>query len=104
MPTASDPARRYSWRSARSAPRADGASQWQQKAFKNRQLTGPLRYRDYVVVGDFEGYLHWLDAKTGEVVARQRIDDERIIAKPIDIGGAVAGYSSTGKMAAFSAE
>jgi len=84
--------------------RADGSSVWQQKQFKNRQLTGPLRYRDYVVFGDFEGYLHWLDARTGEVVGRGRIDDERIIAKPIDIGGAIAGYSSTGKMAAFSAE
>ncbi|HMM76671.1 MAG TPA: outer membrane protein assembly factor BamB [Gammaproteobacteria bacterium] len=84
--------------------RADGSSVWQQKQFKNRQLTGPLRYRGYVIVGDFEGYLHWLDAKTGEVVGRGRIDDERIIAKPIDIGGAIAGYSSTGKMAAFSAE
>lgn len=84
--------------------RADGSSVWQQKQFKNRQLTGPLRYRDYVIVGDFEGYLHWLDARTGDIVARERIDDERIIAAPIDIGGAVAGYSSTGKMAAFSAE
>ena len=84
--------------------RADGSSVWQQKTFKNRQLTGPLRYRDYVVVGDFEGYLHWLDARTGEIVARERIDDERIFAQPIDIGGAVAGYSSTGKMAAYSAE
>lgn len=84
--------------------RGDGSSVWQQKQFKNRQLTGPLRYRDYVIVGDFEGYLHWLDAATGEVVGRERIDDERIIAKPIDLGGAVAGYSSTGKMAAFSAE
>lgn len=84
--------------------RADGSSVWQQKQFKNRQLTGPLRYRDYVVVGDFEGYLHWLDARTGDVVGRSRIDKQRIIAQPLDIGGAVAGYSSTGKMAAFSAE
>jgi len=84
--------------------RADGSSVWQQKQFKNRQLTGPLRYRDYVIVGDFEGYLHWLDVKTGEVVGRGRIDDERIIATPIDLGGAIAGYSSTGKMAAFSVE
>lgn len=84
--------------------RADGSSVWQQRKFKNRQLTGPLRYRDYVVVGDFEGYLHWLDAATGDIVARERIDKSRIIAKPIDIGGAVAGYSSSGRMAAFSAD
>ena len=84
--------------------RADGSSVWQYKKLKNRQLTGPMRYKGYVVFGDFEGYLHWLDAANGTLVARQRIDDERIIAPPIDIGGAVVAYSSSGKMAAFSAE
>lgn len=84
--------------------RADGSSVWQYKKLKNRLLTGPLRYRDWLVFGDFEGYLHWLDAATGELVARQRIAKDRIIAKPIDIGGAVAAYSSSGKMAAFTVE
>lgn len=92
--------RGYVWALSRS----DGAAVWQQKAFRNRQLTGPLRYRDYLVVGDFEGWLHWLDAATGEVVARERVGKERIIATPIDIGGAVAAYCSDGKMAAFSVD
>ena len=81
--------------------RSDGATVWRQRAFRNRKVTGPTRYDNFVVVGDFEGYMHWLDAKTGEVVGRERIDDERIITPPIEIGGALAGYSSTGELAAW---
>lgn len=92
--------RGYVWALSRS----DGAAVWQQKAFRNRQLTGPLRYRDWLVVGDFAGWLHWLDAATGDIVARERVGKARIIATPIDIGGAVAAYCSDGKMAAYSVD
>lgn len=81
--------------------RSDGSAAWRQKAFRYRQTTGPTRFGDYLVVGDFEGYLHWLDAKTGEVVARERIDKERILTPPIDLGGALLGYSSSGALAVY---
>ena len=81
--------------------RGDGATVWRQKAFRNRKVTGPARYDNYVVVGDFEGYMHWMDTNTGDVVGRERIDDERIITPPLDIGGALAGYSSTGELAVW---
>jgi len=35
-----------------------------------------------VVVGDFEGYLHWLDNETGEIVARHQVDSSGIYATP----------------------
>ena len=60
-----------------------------------------LGLRVDVVVGDFEGYMHWLDVKTGEVVGRERIDKKRIITPPIEIDGALAGYSSTGELSAW---
>lgn len=81
--------------------RSDGRSVWRQKGLRYRQLTGPAHFRDYVVVGDFEGYLHWLDDVTGELVFRQRIDKARIIAPPIIIGDALLGYSSSGELAAY---
>jgi len=83
--------------------RADGSAVWRQKAFKFRKLTGPTRFRNYIVVGDFEGYLHWLDATTGNVVGRTRIDKERILTSPIDLGGSLLGYSSSGKITAYNA-
>ena len=30
-----------------------------------------------VVVADYQGYVHWLDKTTGELVARERIAKER---------------------------
>ena len=81
--------------------RADGSTVWKQKAFRNRKVTGPTRYENFVVVGDFEGYMHWLDVKTGDVVGRERIDKKRIITPPIEIDGALAGYSSTGELSAW---
>ena len=45
-----------------------------------------------------------MDAETGALVARNRIDKKRILTPPIDIGGALLGYSSSGKIAAFRVE
>lgn len=84
--------------------RADGSTVWRHKGLRNRKLTGPARYDNYVVVGDFEGYLHWLDAKTGELVGRERVDKERIITPPLQIGGGLAGYSSSGELAVWRVE
>ncbi len=84
--------------------RFDGSAKWRTRDFKFRKLTGPTVFGRYVVVGDFEGYLHWMDAETGAVVARERVDKERILTPPIDIGGALLAYSSSGKLAAYRAE
>ncbi len=81
--------------------RFDGSAVWRQKDLKYRRLTGPTYFKNTVVVGDFEGYLHWLDAETGAIVARERVDKERILTPPLDIGDALLGYSSSGKIAAF---
>ena len=38
---------------------------------------------------------------TGEIVGRERLDKERIITPPINIGTALVGYSSSGEMSAW---
>ena len=62
--------------------RNNGLELWSQLLFSNRGLTGPVPQGNYVVVGDFEGYLHWLDQTTGEVVARHHVDGSGIHATP----------------------
>lgn len=81
--------------------RLDGSAVWRQRDLKYRRLTGPTHFKRFVVVGDMEGYLHWIDTETGVIVARVRVDKERILTPPLDIGDALLGYSSTGKIAAF---
>ncbi len=42
-----------------------GAALWKQKDLHQRRLTAPAAYENYVVVGDFEGYVHWLSTTDG---------------------------------------
>ena len=63
--------------------RYNGASVWKQDKLKYRQLTPPTVYGDYIVVGDFEGYLHWLARDDGRLVARIKMDKKGISAAAI---------------------
>lgn len=62
--------------------RINGLERWSNLSLNNRGVTGPATVGNYVVVGDFEGYLHWLDQDTGEIVARHHVDGSGIHATP----------------------
>jgi outer membrane protein assembly factor BamB len=62
--------------------RINGLERWSQQSFTNRSVTGPAALKNYVVVGDFEGYLHWLDQETGEIVSRHHVDGSGIYSTP----------------------
>jgi len=47
--------------------RTNGAQQWEQKALHQRGLTAPGVNGDTLVVGDQDGYLHWLSTKDGSL-------------------------------------
>lgn len=81
--------------------RSDGAVLWEQDAMKRRSLTAPALDGDALVVGDFEGYLHWLDKATGEIVARQKTDGERITNAAISTDTGVFVQTDSGKLLAF---
>jgi outer membrane protein assembly factor BamB len=53
--------------------RHDGTTRWKQEAFHGRSLNGPVVYGDFVVVADYEGYVHWLARDDGRVLARYNI-------------------------------
>jgi outer membrane protein assembly factor BamB len=55
-----------------------GSARWSQDALKNRSLSSVALLGDLVVVGDFEGYLHWLDKSDGSMVARTRVGSDPI--------------------------
>ncbi|MGP1947646.1 MAG: outer membrane protein assembly factor BamB [Arsenophonus sp. NC-PG7-MAG3] len=61
----------------------DGIISWTQDALLHRNLTAPIIYDDYLVVGDGEGYLHWLDTKDGHFVAQNKIDSLGLRSHPI---------------------
>ncbi len=82
----------------------NGASLWKQDALQNRALTAPVTYDDYVVVGDFEGYLHWLAVSDGRQLGRIKVADSAITAKPVVVENTLYVYSQDGVLAALKAK
>lgn len=81
--------------------RSLGTEQWRQEALRLRDVTAPTRFADAVVVGDFEGYLHWLDVATGEFVARVRASRGRVTSPPLAVGNRLIVQTDDGSLVAF---
>jgi len=82
----------------------NGASLWKQKDMHNRRLTAAVNYGNYVVVGDFEGYVHWLSTNDGRVLGRIKIAKSPIETKPVIEDGLVIVYAKDGTLAAMRAK
>jgi outer membrane protein assembly factor BamB len=78
-----------------------GASLWKQADLHQRKLTAPTVYQNYAVVGDFEGYVHWLSIDDGRLMARERISDSPIEARPVVVDDVVYVYAKDGTLAAL---
>ncbi len=81
--------------------RVNGIERWSNLALANRGVTGPAVIDDYVVVGDFEGYLHWLDKESGEIVARHEVDSSGIHSTPTVVGNVLYSQSRDGDLQAI---
>jgi outer membrane protein assembly factor BamB len=81
-----------------------GASLWEQKELHGRKLTSPVVYQGYVVVGDIEGYVHWLSSTDGRQLGRIQVAGDAIDAKPIIVGDTVYIYAKDGTLAALKAQ
>ena len=79
----------------------NGASLWRQKDLHQRRLTAPVVYEDFVAVGDFEGFVHWLAVSDGRQLGRIQITDEPIRAQPVVVDNIVYVYAEDGTIAAL---
>ncbi len=81
--------------------RNSGAALWSQPVMARRSLTGPAVQGDYAVVGDFDGYLHWLRLDNGELAARERVGGKAIKAQPLVVDGILLVQNVEGGLTAF---
>lgn len=81
--------------------KSDGAALWQQPALARRNLTGVAVHGDYAVVGDYEGYLHWLRLDTGEFAARARAGGDVLQSAPVVVDGVLVVQNVDGQLSAF---
>ncbi|WP_237386049.1 outer membrane protein assembly factor BamB [Xenorhabdus sp. Sc-CR9] len=63
--------------------KSDGVTLWAQSDLLHRHLTAPEMYNGYLVVGDSEGYLHWLNMADGKFVAQHKVDGSGLLSRPV---------------------
>jgi outer membrane protein assembly factor BamB len=82
----------------------DGSELWRNDRLKLRGVSTPVETSTAVVVGDYRGYLHWLDKATGALVARERVAKFRVGNQPVAMGDTVVVLDDGGRLAAFRAD
>ncbi|KRG71131.1 outer membrane protein assembly factor BamB [Pseudoxanthomonas dokdonensis] len=81
--------------------KASGNATWSNPILARRSLTGVTVQGDYAVVGDYDGYVHWLSLTDGQIAARERAGGERIRAKPVLADGLLLVQNVEGEITAF---
>lgn len=85
----------------RAFDRLSGTTVWTQDKLRARGLTAPAVLGNLVVVGDFEGYLHFLDVASGEMQARISHGGEPLNAPPLVVGDLLLVLSGDGELSAY---
>ena len=81
--------------------RSNGAEKWSNTDLSYRNVTAPLGFGDYVLVGDGEGYLYWLDNNSGRIVAMQELDSKGLYTAPVADGDVAYVLTRSGDLLAI---
>lgn len=65
--------------------KTSGSTLWKNEQLFMRDTSTPYVLGDFVVVGDFEGYLHGMNRENGSFAARLKLDGSAIQAAPIGL-------------------
>lgn len=83
--------------------RETGVNLWKQDQLKYRWLSAPAIQGKFVVVGDSEGYVHWLSLDEGKFAARERLGKKAIEGAPLIVDGVVYVEDVKGRIGAYRA-
>jgi outer membrane protein assembly factor BamB len=81
-----------------------GRELWRRKDLRNRDISAPVVFGASVVVGDYEGYLHWFDISTGDIQARVRAGSDRITSQPLVVNDVLYAMTDGGTLYAYRVE
>lgn len=79
----------------------NGNINWTNEQLKYRSLTTPQTYDEFIIVGDFEGYLHVLSQVDGRLVGREHLDSDGIRSSIIVDDQIIYVYTNGGDLAAM---
>ena len=79
-----------------------GAEVWRQSALLHRGLTAPANMDDNaIVLGDFQGYVHWLDKASGTIIGRTSGSKTRVSSTPVVVGDLVLEVNDRGQIRVY---
>lgn len=81
--------------------KAGGSAYWQQDKLARRNLGSAAVHGDYAVVGDYDGYLHWMRLDNGEFAARARAGRSPLRASPVVVDGILLVQDTGGGLSAW---
>lgn len=81
-----------------------GTSVWRQDKLFARRLSAPHVQGSYVVVGDYQGYLHFLNRDDGGFAARIATDGSAIVAPPVGFGEGFVVQTANGGLYALTVQ
>jgi outer membrane assembly lipoprotein YfgL len=87
-----------SWR------RADGEKLWTSEKLRFRGLSSPALFAGTVVVGDFEGFMHFLSVQDGSLLARAASDGSAIALAPVVADETLVAVTTRGAVIGFRPE
>jgi len=83
--------------------RRNGAEAWKQDELLHRGLTRPAFYGNFVVVGDVEGYLHWINIDSGLFAAREKVGGDGFAGPPLVVDNTLYVMTKKGSLIAYRA-
>ncbi len=78
--------------------KSSGASLWKNDKLLLRKGTAVYPLDDFLVLGDYEGYLHVLKSEDGSFVARHKTDGSAIVIPPVTLGDGALIQTSDGEL------
>ncbi|MCW8853176.1 MAG: outer membrane protein assembly factor BamB [Gammaproteobacteria bacterium] len=79
----------------------NGATLWKMDKLSARQITKPVAMEDAIVVGDSQGYLHWVSQYDGRFLVRVESDGSGFIVPPLVKGDRLYVLSRDGELIAY---
>jgi len=78
-----------------------GDSLWRQTRLLRRKITAPVIVGENIIVGDFEGYVHWMSRQDGRFTSRVKVASAAIRSKPVVGDNLVFVTAADGTLTAF---
>lgn len=75
-----------------------GQEIWRNNNLEDRWLTAPAFADGRLVLGDFEGYVHLINAREGDIVGRTRVHRSGISVRPVTEGNIIHVQANNGRL------